>query len=53
MMTCESICFPVTCLVGELQCSPVQCVKSTSVCNGVRDCENGRDEYCGNIIIYY
>ncbi|KAL8564606.1 hypothetical protein ACOMHN_032162 [Nucella lapillus] len=30
----------------EMECSPVQCVSSGAVCDGQRDCTNGRDEYC-------
>ncbi|CAL1526664.1 unnamed protein product [Lymnaea stagnalis] len=37
---------PVQCDKGEYTCSPAQCIQSSLVCNGVKDCENGRDEFC-------
>ncbi|XP_070197000.1 uncharacterized protein [Littorina saxatilis] len=36
----------VDCGEGEMQCSPVQCVARSQVCDGRKDCHNGHDEYC-------
>ncbi|XP_064599367.1 suppressor of tumorigenicity 14 protein-like [Liolophura sinensis] len=36
----------VLCNATAFQCSPVQCVPKTAICNGIQDCDNGRDEYC-------
>ncbi|XP_060079817.1 low-density lipoprotein receptor-related protein 2-like [Ylistrum balloti] len=39
----------VRCSSDSFECSPVQCVEQTRVCDGRTDCQNGRDEFCGNI----
>lgn len=42
---------PVLCNATAFQCSPVQCVPKTAICNGIQDCDNGRDEYCGKLTL--
>lgn len=37
---------PVLCNTSQFECSPLQCVPLTSLCDDVVDCDNGRDEYC-------
>ena len=42
------IWFPVECSsTHEFRCSEVECVPKEAVCDGVRHCSNGVDEYCG------
>ncbi|CAH1778756.1 unnamed protein product, partial [Owenia fusiformis] len=42
-----SILLPVSCNKSDFHCSDVQCVHPDRVCDGVQDCSNNRDEYCG------
>ncbi|XP_059177226.1 uncharacterized protein LOC131956692 [Physella acuta] len=36
----------VSCKRTQFQCSPVQCVNRTRVCDSVKHCRNGNDEFC-------
>ncbi|XP_076470106.1 uncharacterized protein LOC143300375 [Babylonia areolata] len=47
LLTLNATTLPqASCNDTEMECSPVQCVPRSVVCDGHRDCNNGRDEYC-------
>ncbi|VDI04223.1 Hypothetical predicted protein [Mytilus galloprovincialis] len=37
---------PAFCHSSQFECSPIQCIPMTSLCDNVKDCDNGKDEYC-------
>ena len=34
------------------RCSAVECISRRLVCNGIENCNNGHDEYCGKFTLY-
>ncbi|XP_046549517.1 uncharacterized protein LOC124259417 isoform X1 [Haliotis rubra] len=39
----------VPCNSSMFECSPLQCVNRHAICDGKRDCDNARDEFCHKI----
>lgn len=44
----------VVCPPGQFRCPEGKCIKSSSVCDYQKDCENGEDEFqsCSKYLLY-